>query len=162
MSLPAEVLAVPPFDPAPDAADLAAAVRRLLHQDASGEVELALGEATFEVVVTARGRRSDQALALMDAWQPEGCGPVVDDPGRPFRYWLVPPGTAARWETGFGRCVARGRVLMPPLDRSSPPGPFWVRPWNRHRLVGAGLLRSALVTAGGGRTGWPPLPPLHT
>ncbi|WP_406738561.1 hypothetical protein OG365_24395 [Streptomyces sp. NBC_00853] len=160
MSLPAEVLAVPPCAPASDAADLTAAVRRLLHQEASGEVELRLGARTFELVVTARGRRSDHALALMDMWQPEGCGPVVDDPGRPFRYWLVPPGTASRWENGFGRCVAHGRVVMPPLDRDRPPGPFWVRPWDRHRLVGAGLLRSALA-AGTGRSAWPPLPPLH-
>lgn len=157
MTLPAEVLAVPPSEPASDATELAAAVRRLLHQEASGEVELRLGPRTFEVVVTPRGRRSDQALALMDTWQ-KGCGPVVDDPGRPFRYWLVPPGTAARWDAGFGRCVARGRVVMPPLDRASPPGPFWVRPWNRHRLVGAGLLRLALTSAGGERAGWPPLP----
>lgn len=161
MRLPAEVLAVPPCDPAVDAADLAAAVRRLLHQESSGEVELRLGPQTFEVVVTPRGRRSDRALALMDTWQTGGCGPVVDDPGRPYRYWLVPPGTAARWENGFGRCVARGRVVMPPLDRSRPPGPFWVRPWDRHRLVGGGLLRPALAV-GEGRTGWPPLPPLHT
>ncbi|WP_327413871.1 hypothetical protein [Streptomyces sp. NBC_01233] len=96
----------------------------------------------------------------MDMWQPEGCGPVVDDPGRPFRYWLVPPGTASRWENGFGRCVPHGRVVMPPLDRDRPPGPFWVRPWDRHRLVGAGLLRSALA-AGTGKSAWPPLPPLH-
>lgn len=156
MTLPAEVLAVPPCAPASDTEDLAAAVRRLLHQEASGEVELRLGPLTFELVVTPRGRRSDLALKLMDTWQ-NRCGPVVDDPSRPFRYWLVPPGTAARWDGDFGRCVDRGRVVMPPLSRSAPPGPFWVRPWDRNRLVGPSQLRRALATASAGRPKWPPL-----
>ncbi|MBZ4318421.1 hypothetical protein [Streptomyces huiliensis] len=107
------------------------------------------------------GRR---AVALLrEAGEP--VGPVVLDPEgpEPRMYFLVPVGTAARWEerdtVPLGR---RCHVLLPSAERTAPPGPHWhVVPDAPRSPTRPDALRQALGRARRehrGRTGAKPEP----
>jgi hypothetical protein len=96
-------------------------------------------------------------------------GPAFCDPCRPFVYFLVPPGTDARWpHYEFRRtqiaCLGgtnayEHQVGVPSIDRTQRPGRFWVVPPDNatHRHVDADHLLAVLreklaeaATAAGG------------
>lgn len=62
-------------------------------------------------------------------------GPVFCDPYRPFLYFLVPPGTDRVWPRDLApagvECMGGTQpyihhVGVPRLDRTAPPGPYWL------------------------------------
>lgn len=96
------------------------------------------------VVITVAGAVGDQLLKLMDG-HPGGCGPVIGERRRPWLYWVVPAGTAERWDNSFAACLgAPWKIPWPPMHHENPPGPHWVRPFRVNQCVGPGLLSDAL------------------
>ncbi|MEU8540872.1 hypothetical protein AB0C52_12945 [Streptomyces sp. NPDC048717] len=122
--------------PAADMRDLADVVRTLLGVQAGEPTRASLGGALFDAVVTSSSPRAHDAVALMDSIQ-GGCGPVIDYGD--FFYWLVPPGSAARWAPHeHALCLgAPHTITLPPPGRTAPPGPYWLRQHRRDRLVPA-------------------------
>jgi hypothetical protein len=132
--------------PAADMADLADMIRTLLAVEARRDTRVPLGGRLFDVVITTSGVQARSAIALMDEIQ-GGCGPVIEDPEGGWLYWLVPPGSCARW-TPHTHAVCLGAphtITLPSLRRTVPPGPYWVRPSASDRLVPTGPLREALA-----------------
>ncbi|SEE84812.1 hypothetical protein SAMN05216483_6774 [Streptomyces sp. 2131.1] len=141
-----DAAAGPDRQPAADMADLAARLRALLSVQAQRQTRLQLGGGLFDVVITGANGAAE-ALERMDVQQ-GGCGPVIQDPAG-WLYWLVPPGTSHRWAWhSYAVCLGAPHTLtVPPLNRSAPPGPFWLRPPRSDRLVPADPLRQALIQA---------------
>ncbi|WP_328373271.1 hypothetical protein OG800_49990 (plasmid) [Streptomyces sp. NBC_00445] len=133
-------------EPAADMAHLAELVRALPKVRDGRETRVGLGGNLFDVVITASGLQARSAVALMDSIQ-GGCGPVIEDPEGGWFYWLVPPGSCGRWKPHHHAvCLgAPHTITVPSLDRSTPPGPYWVRPLASDRLVPTGSLREALA-----------------
>ncbi|MFF0446669.1 hypothetical protein ACFYT4_09685 [Streptomyces sp. NPDC004609] len=132
---------------APDMGELAVLVRALMGADARRAVVVPLGGGLFDVVVSAAGEAGHAVADAIDVRHPQGCGPVIADPERPWLYWLVPPGTTGRWaEHPYAVCVgAPATIALPPLDRRGPgAGPYWLRPCRSGCLVGPVTLRQAL------------------
>lgn len=136
----------PSREPAADMADLAEVIRTLKAVEARRDTRVRLGSNLFDVVITSSGVQARSAVALMDEIQ-GGCGPVIEDPERGWFYWLVPPGSSARWEPHtHAVCLGAPHVItLPSLNRTVPPGPYWFRPSASDRLVPAGPLREALA-----------------
>lgn len=133
-------------EPAVGMADLAMAVRAFLAVEAQSAARVRLGGNLFDVVITGSGVQEWSAVAVMDEVQ-GGCGPVIEDPVNGWLYWLVPPGSCARW-AWHGHAVCLGAphtITLPPLSRRVPPGPYWLRPSASDRLVPVGPLRDALA-----------------
>ncbi|MDX2705634.1 hypothetical protein PV350_22640 [Streptomyces sp. PA03-6a] len=128
-----------------DMGDLAERIRAYIDLAEQREVRMPLGGTLFDVVITGSGD-ADAMVAAMDEIQVGACGPIIADPDRGWLYWLVPPGTTARWEPhSFGVCVGAPHILtLPPLARDVPPGPYWLRPRVSDRLVPPVPLRSLL------------------
>ncbi|MBR7677356.1 hypothetical protein KDA82_31065 [Streptomyces daliensis] len=126
-------------------ADLAEVIRTLLAVDVGRDTRVRLCPGLFDVVVTASGLLARSAVALMDAIQ-DGCGPVIEDPATGWLYWLVRPGSSATWQPHtHAVCLgAPHTIILPSLARSTPPGPYWLRPSASDRLVPVGGLRQAL------------------
>ncbi|MFG3041849.1 hypothetical protein ACGFYZ_33610 [Streptomyces sp. NPDC048330] len=126
----------------PDMADLGEAIRVLLDVTAFRDTRVSLG-GRFDVVISGR---SHGAVTAMDELQ-GGCGPVIDDVEAGWLYWLVPPRTTSRWDAhAHAVCLGAPHTLMlPSLDRTRPPGPYWLRPWGADRLVPSGPLREVLA-----------------
>ncbi|WP_328584973.1 hypothetical protein [Streptomyces sp. NBC_00370] len=143
-------------EPAEDMADLAELIRTLLAVDQRRDTCVRLGGNLFDVVITASGIQAHAAVARMDELQ-RGCGPVIEDPDSGWLYWLVPPGTSTLWAPHtHGVCVGGPHTItLPPLNRSAPPGPYWLRPSASDRLVPPSRLREALAQLR-------PEPPPHT
>jgi hypothetical protein len=135
-----------PGQPAADMADLAEVIRTLLAVEARRDARVRLGGGLFDVVISGAGLQARGAVALMDEIQ-GGCGPVIEDPESGWYYWLVPPGTAERWEPhSHAVCLtAPHTITLPSLHRSAPPGPYWLRPSASDRLVPAVPLWDALA-----------------
>ncbi|MEU4095938.1 hypothetical protein [Streptomyces sp. NPDC026673] len=133
---------VPPQD---DMHDLAARIRAYLDIAEQREARMPLGGSLFDVVITGAGDAAAM-VAAMDEIQLGSSGPVIADPDRGWLYWLVPPGTTARWEPHtYGVCVGAPHILtLPPLARDVPPGPYWLRPCVSDRLVPPNPLRDLL------------------
>lgn len=132
--------------PAADMADLAEVIRTLLAVEARRDTRVRLGGNLFDVVITGSGFQARGAVALMDEIQ-GGCGPVIEDPASGWFYWLVPPGSADRWER-HSHAVCLGSphtITLPSLNRTAPPGPYWLRPSASDRLVPTEPLREALA-----------------
>ncbi|MGX1268068.1 hypothetical protein [Streptomyces phaeoluteigriseus] len=132
--------------PAADMADLAEVIRTLLAVEVRRDTRVRLGGNLFDVVITGSGFEARAAVALMDEIQ-VGCGPVIEDPESGWFYWLVPPGSAARWEPHL-HAVCLGSphtITLPSLNRTVPPGPYWFRPSASDRLVPTVPLRDALA-----------------
>lgn len=127
--------------------ELTAAVRLLLAATSAEAMRMELSPRSFAVVLTEMGPRTDSVLRLLDGLQPGGCGPVLDDPDRSFRYWIVPHRTCQWWTYELGICIGEGTVALPPFHRREPPGPYWIRPWRRTHLVGPAMLQYALNEA---------------
>lgn len=127
-----------------DMQDLAARIRAYLDIADQREVRMPLGGSLFDVVIS--GRASDAMVAAMDEIQLGTAGPVIADPDNGWLYWLVPPGTTARWDPHpYGVCLGAPYVLtLPPLAHNAPPGPYWLRPCASDRLVPPGPLRGLL------------------
>ncbi|MGW4955430.1 hypothetical protein [Streptomyces parvulus] len=132
-------------EPAADMADLAAVVRSLLAVEARRDAHVRLGGGLFDIVITSSDARARFVVDLMDEIQ-GGCGPVIEDPGNSWLYWLVPPGSADLWAPhAHSVCVgAPHTITLPSLDRTEPPGPFWHRPMASDRLVPMRPLHQAL------------------
>ena len=132
--------------PAEDMKDLADLIRTLLHVDARQDTRIRLGGNLFDVVITGSGLQARAAVALMDSIQ-GGCGPVIEDPESGWFYWLVPPGSSSQWASHpHGVCIgAPHTITLPSLNRTEPPGPYWLRPSASDRLVPIGPLREALA-----------------
>lgn len=128
-----------------DMADLAARVRALLELDTGRGTRVPLGGDLFDVVITGGGAEGHAVAVLMDGIQ-RGCGPVIDDPGTGWLYWLVPPGSAEAWEPhGHAVCVGDPHTItLPALSRLTSPGPHWLRPCASDRLVPTKPLRRAV------------------
>ncbi|MDH6629425.1 hypothetical protein M2271_007261 [Streptomyces sp. LBL] len=131
---------------AEDMADLAELIRTLLDIDRGQDTRVRLGGTLFDVVITSSGLQACAAVDLMDAVQ-DGCGPVIEDPESGWLYWLVPPGSYSRWAPhSHAVCLgAPHTITLPSLTRSTPPGPYWVRPPASDRLIPTGPLREALA-----------------
>lgn len=158
---------IPPGHPAPpplpplghrvvaeDMQDLTMRLRAWLGLENQQPTRLPLGGNLFDAVITAAGRESRAVVAAMDHVQVNGCGPVIEDPARDgwmgtgLMYWLVPPGSAQRWEEPHphGICLGAPRTItLPPLARVAPPGPYWLRPCASDRLVPVEPLRKLLA-----------------
>ncbi|MFJ8201109.1 hypothetical protein [Streptomyces sp. NPDC096152] len=136
----------PAQEPAADMADLAQVIRTLLGVQAGRDTRVHLGRNLFDVVITGSGLQARAAVALMDQVQ-GGCGPVIEDPESGWFYWLVPPGSSARWAPhDHAVCLgAPHTITLPSLNRRVPPGPYWHRPSASDRLVPTGPLRDALA-----------------
>ncbi|MFE4576599.1 hypothetical protein [Streptomyces chartreusis] len=134
------------LQPTDDMADLAAVIRTLLAVEARRDTRARLGGNLFDVVITSSGLQARGAVALMDEIQ-NGCGPVIEDPENEWFYWLVPPGSSARWEPHtHAACLgAPHTITLPSLNRTVPPGPYWFRPSTSDRLVPTAPLREALA-----------------
>ncbi|MFE0654585.1 hypothetical protein ACFVZH_39345 [Streptomyces sp. NPDC059534] len=138
-----------PGEPVADMADLAERLRSLLGVAANQVTRVGLGGNLFDVVVTSSGAQARAAVAVMDEIQ-NGCGPVIEDTRDGLFYWLVPPGTAGRWQPHmYAVCLgAPHKITLPPLTSARPPcepGPYWFRPSASDRLVPATPLREALA-----------------
>ncbi|MFI5990258.1 hypothetical protein ACIBAC_00190 [Streptomyces sp. NPDC051362] len=136
----------PHHQPAADMADLKQVVRTLLDVQALRTTRVRLGGNLFDVVITSSGLQARGAVALMDEIQ-GGCGPVIEDPESGWLYWLVPPGSRATWEPhDHAVCLSAPHVItLPSLNRTVPPGPYWLRPSASDRLVPTVPLREALA-----------------
>ncbi|MFH8934130.1 hypothetical protein [Streptomyces griseosporeus] len=140
--------------PAADMSPLANRIRALMNLTAGGPTNLPLGGRYFDAVVTANGPAAYGVVTLMDEIQrgphdrPDACGPVIEDPQRGWLIWLVPPETSKQWERlphRFAVCLgAPHELALPPLDRTAPPGPYWLRRCRSDRLVPAEPLRQYL------------------
>jgi hypothetical protein len=125
-----------------DWSELAALVRRL-QQAAHLPVVRPLGR-HYDVVITAAGDTGTRLLSIMDQ-HPGGCGPVIAEDGRPWMYWVVPPGTREHWDNGYGVCLsAPWRIPIPPTFHEEAQGPYWLRRYRTNRRVGPGYLADAL------------------
>jgi hypothetical protein len=133
-----------PEDVAQDMSDLAARVRNLMDLQHGNPFRLPLGGQFFDAVVTASGPQAHAVMDLMDEVQrlrgarsdTPACGPVIADPEQDLLIWLVPPGTHAIWDNSYGICRgAPHELTLPPLQRTQPPGPYWLRPCRGDRLV---------------------------
>ncbi|MFD0416861.1 hypothetical protein [Streptomyces sp. NPDC127108] len=131
---------------ASDMSDLATRVRNLMDLQGNRSTCLPLGGALFDVVTTASGDAARTIVRLMDEVQIDGCGPVIEDPVRSWLYWLVPPGSSARWAPHqYGACLGQPyRIVLPPIPQVDPPGAFWLRPFQSDRLVPPAPLRDFL------------------
>ncbi|WP_406414736.1 hypothetical protein OG923_33945 (plasmid) [Streptomyces halstedii] len=138
--------AEPSRTPAADMADLAGVIRTLLGLNARRGTRVRLGGSLFDVVITGSGLLAHTAVACLDERQ-YGCGPVIEDPGPGWLYWLVPPGSAERWEPHEHAVCLGGphTITLPPLHRTVPPGPYWLRPLASDRLVPTTPLRQVLA-----------------
>ncbi|RPK32436.1 hypothetical protein EES39_38780 [Streptomyces sp. ADI92-24] len=127
-------------------ADLADVIRTLLAVEARRDTRVRLGGNLFDVVISSCGEQARAAVAQMDEQQ-NGCGPVIEDPDTGWLYWLVPPGTCGRWEPhGHAVCLgAPHTITLPSLTRSTPPGPYWLRPSASDRLLPPDPLWRALA-----------------
>lgn len=134
--------------PAADMADLAEVIRTLLAVDAGHDTRVRLGGNVFDVVISSSGLQARGVVALMDEIQ-GGCGPVIEDPESGWYYWLVPPGSSARWAPHTHAVCLGGphTITLPSLNRTVPPGPYWLRPPAQvsNRLVPLAPLREALA-----------------
>ncbi|MFD7975280.1 hypothetical protein [Streptomyces sp. NPDC059071] len=132
----------PRMQPAADMGDLATALRALLNATHGRPNRVRLGGDRFDVVIS---NRACAAAAVLDEIQ-GGCGPVIEDPQAGEFYWLVPPGSAKRWEPHpFAVCLGAPHTLtLPPTNRTAPPGPYWYRPCATDRLVPTAPLRELL------------------
>lgn len=76
-------------------------------------------------------------------------GAVIEDPVAPALYWLVPEGSAARWDIVGTHALSRGHTLtVPPARRTVGPGPHWrVCPGDEAWLTDADALRAAIEDA---------------
>ncbi|MER5767324.1 hypothetical protein [Streptomyces sp. NPDC001985] len=86
---------------------------------------------------------------MLEALLPHTYGPVIGDTAEPWLYWLVPPGTRARWEPHpYALCLgAPGRLAVPPQSHRLPPrwpGRYWLRPFTPDVRVGPLNLRHVL------------------
>lgn len=132
--------------------DLTMRLRAWLGLENQRPTRMPLGGAMFDVVITAAGDESRAAVAAMDRVQVNGCGPVIEDSARDgwmesgLTYWLVPPGSAQRWDFHpHAVCLGAPHTLtLPVLSRVAPPGPYWLRPCVSDRLVPAAPLRDLL------------------
>lgn len=131
---------------AEDMAGLAARVRALLDLDTGRGTRVPLGGDLFDVVITGGGVEGHAVAVVMDEVQ-RGCGPVIDDPGGGWLYWLVPPGSAEAWELhDHAVCVgAPHTITLPDLSSRATPGPYWLRPCASDRLVPTKPLRRAVA-----------------
>lgn len=152
MSLPAELLALPPQDAAADMDALAARIRLFQERHMQEQDAWTVGFA-FDIVFTTSGVDGRALLRWMDRHQQYGCGPVHTDACWPYLLWHVPPGTARQWRHPLAICRGGGKVALPEHGDSSGRGPYWVRPYRDGRLVDPVLLYQALDWR------WP-LPPL--
>ncbi|MEW5356183.1 hypothetical protein [Streptomyces sp. 16-176A] len=97
-------------------------------------------------------------------------GAVFCDPFRPYLYVMVPAGTNAQWPRlpalpgveclgRTGPCVQH--VGVPRLDRTKPPGPYWLRPPDRTsgRYADPGRLLKFLRARAAEPDPEPPAPP---
>ncbi|MFJ8098459.1 hypothetical protein [Streptomyces griseofuscus] len=137
--------------PAADMADLAEVIRAFLAVEARSGARVRLGGGLFDVVITSSVVEARCVVTVIDEVQ-GGCGPVIEDPENGWLYWLVPPGSCARW-AWHGHAVCLGAphtITLPPLSRGVPPGPYWLRPSASDRLVPVGPLRDALARFGPG------------
>ncbi|MEU3982051.1 hypothetical protein AB0F77_18440 [Streptomyces sp. NPDC026672] len=97
--------------------------------------------------VEAVGRRAIEILAERE----EPIGPVILDPGgpEPRLYFLVPVGTAARWEEpGTVALGQKCHVVVPSAESTTPPGMYWhVFPQGPRSLTRPDALHNALSQA---------------
>ncbi|MFF0680584.1 hypothetical protein ACFYVW_18640 [Streptomyces tendae] len=130
---------------AEDMAGFAARVRALLELDTGRSTRVPLGGDLFDVVITGGGAEGHAVAVMMDEIQ-QGCGPVIDDPGSRWLYWLVPPGSAEAWQP-HDQAVCVGdphTITLPALSRLTSPGPYWLRPCASDRIVPTKPLRRAV------------------
>ncbi|MFF7975782.1 hypothetical protein [Streptomyces sp. NPDC007905] len=128
---------------ASDMGDLAARVRSLMALQQQRVLQLPLGGRFFDIVVTAGGPQAYAAMRVLDGIQHMGdeqldaCGPVIEDPHRSWLIWLVPPGTSEQWGAHrHALCLGRAHhIALPAMTTTEPPGPYWLRPCRRDRLV---------------------------
>ncbi|MFF4257933.1 DUF6415 family natural product biosynthesis protein [Streptomyces sp. NPDC001663] len=76
-------------------------------------------------------------------------GAVAVDPAcaEPFLYFLLPAGSTDGWEVPHTRPLgANAYVVLPPADKDSPPGPYWLIP-PKCGFTRAATLRRALEEA---------------
>jgi hypothetical protein len=93
------------------------------------------------------GRRWD-VVKTSDAVPLAVDGPAIHDPRGRVIYYLVPPGTAAGWEAlpGTEALGDTAYLTIPGLDRTAPPGTYWLRaPQHAGHLVRPEALRDALT-----------------
>ncbi|SNT44464.1 hypothetical protein [Actinacidiphila glaucinigra] len=128
-----------------DMGDLADRIRAYRAIAVQREVRMPLGGSLFDTVITGMGDAAAM-VATMDEIQVGACGPVIADPDAGWLYWLVPPGTTARWDPHpYGLCLGAPHILrLPPLARDVPPGPYWLRPCVSDRLLPPVPLRGLL------------------
>ncbi|MFI2210125.1 hypothetical protein [Streptomyces sp. NPDC020141] len=152
MSLPAELLALPPQDAVSDMDALAVRIRLFQERHVQERDAWTVG-VSFDIVFTTSGMDGRALLRWMDRHQRYGCGPVHTDARWPYLLWHVPPGTAREWRHPLAICRGRGKIMLPGRGGSSGQGPYWVRPYKDGPLVDPALLYQALDWR------WP-LPPL--
>ncbi|MFD4830158.1 hypothetical protein ACFWPV_09925 [Streptomyces uncialis] len=135
-----------PLDPS-GKRNIARLIRAVISLDNRVDAAVPLGVG-FDVVVTGGGDGAGAVLADLDQVQLGRSGPLIIDPDNGWHYWLVPPGTAGRWQHDYGVCVGRPRLLtVPPAHRDRPDGtgrPYWARPCGGDRLVPPSALRRSL------------------
>ncbi|GAB2966709.1 hypothetical protein GCM10023080_031060 [Streptomyces pseudoechinosporeus] len=103
-------------------------------------------------MITANGPDACSVVNVLDEVQREdggpvdACGPVFEDPARSLFVWLVAPGTSDRWQPHrYAACLGRPRqIVLPPLDKTRPPGGYWLRPFRSDRIVPPASLRELL------------------
>ncbi|WP_406054014.1 hypothetical protein OG462_42540 [Streptomyces sp. NBC_01077] len=147
----------PSWEIAPAMEDLTAVLRTFQDVTAQRETRVQLGDELFDVVITGSDAQARAAVAEMDVVQGR-CGPVIEDPDAGWLYWLVPPGSSQRWEPHpYAACLgAPHTIILPPLSRALPPGPYWLRPSASDRLVPAGPLWDAPPLAAAAQLGVTP------
>jgi len=82
------------------------------------------------------------AMAILGA----RCGAVLEDPLTSVVYYFVPCGAASRWTVAGTKALGAGAsVAVPPLRRTTGPGPHWrVCPGDGTWVTDAAALQAAL------------------
>ncbi|MFC8002902.1 hypothetical protein ACFUCH_03540 [Streptomyces olivaceus] len=84
-------------------------------------------------------------------------GAVVEDPVAGVLYFFVPAGTASAWDVENTRPVGDERVPIPPVRRTSGPGPHWrMCPGDGSWHTDPSALVAAIADAFGPRLGGQP------
>lgn len=82
-------------------------------------------------------------------------GAVIVDPNERVVYFFASSaGRTTRQQTAFTSSFVRTRVLLPPADRRTPPGPYWLhspaeRPFHTPMALLQPALREAVISAYG-------------
>ncbi|WP_405987228.1 hypothetical protein [Streptomyces sp. NBC_00872] len=74
------------------------------------------------------------ALQALEQIAAPGAIAVEPEPSAPALLFLVPPGSGCDWDVPTTTVLTEGQFVLPPEERRSPPGVFWLIPPSHGQL----------------------------